>query len=107
MRYTSICVFALVLATQINAVLGAGDGPASQNETVYYDYIDDNGNLNGGKLELPLDMPLWAIKSTDPELRGASGNRVDIVVVGDGYTAAQQGTFHAHAGSAMATFFNQ
>jgi hypothetical protein len=38
---------------------------------------------------------------------GPSSNRIDIVLVGDGYTAAQLGTYAAHANNAVTAFFNQ
>ena len=38
---------------------------------------------------------------------GPSSNRIDIVLVGDGYTATQLGTYATHASSAASAFFNQ
>lgn len=81
---------------------------APQAEKVFYDYVDEQGQLSGGMLEMPFAKPEWAQKGIGPEPRGAStDNRVDIVVVGDGYTAGQQNTFHTHANNALATMFNQ
>lgn len=72
-------------------------------QTVYYDYVDDQGKLAGGTMQMPISKPAWA--SNKP--RGLNNNRVDIVIVGDGYQAAQQALFHSHAAAAMATFFSQ
>lgn len=38
--------------------------------------------------------------------RGAANNRVNIVVVGDGYLASQQATFQAHTASTLDSFFS-
>src|SRR5687768_5957508 len=38
---------------------------------------------------------------------GPSGNRVDVVLVGDGYTSAQLGTYAGQSQSAVNQFFNQ
>ena len=38
---------------------------------------------------------------------GPSSNRVDIVLVGDGYTSAEMGTYSSHAQNAANAFFNQ
>jgi hypothetical protein len=97
----------MVLLLLSSAGSAVADNPGNDLENVYFDYIDENGQLGGGMLKLPLAKPLWARKSADPELRGAADNRIDIVVVGDGYTSVQQATFHAHANSAMATIFSQ
>ena len=101
-----VAALALYLCA-VPSVLAEKNSAKREMETVFYDYIDDEGRLAGGVLELEYEKPMWARKPGDPELRGGADNRVDIVIVGDGYTAAQQATFHTHADSAMATFFNQ
>lgn len=85
----------------------ADDPSRPRTEIIYYDSVDEHGNLAGGMLELPFEKPDWAIKPASPELRGGADNRIDLVIVGDGYTAAQQSTFHAHAAFAMSTMFTQ
>lgn len=101
------CLCVAIGAVVLPATLRADDPPRPQTEIIYYDSLDENGNLAGGMLELPFEKPGWAIKSGSPELRGGPDNRIDIVIVGDGYTAAQQGTFHANAAFAMSTMFAQ
>lgn len=85
----------------------ADDPSRPRTEIIYYDSVDEHGNLAGGMLELPFEKPDWAIKPASPELRDGADNRIDLVIVGDGYTAAQQSTFHAHAAFAMSTMFTQ
>jgi hypothetical protein len=38
--------------------------------------------------------------------RGAANNRVNIVIVGDGYLASQQATFHTHTTNTLNSFFS-
>ncbi|HKQ46931.1 MAG TPA: M64 family metallopeptidase [Phycisphaerae bacterium] len=93
------------------AALGSGCAAAASQaepiaeplQTVYYDYVDNNGQLAGGMLQLPVEKPV----GLRGKGRGLVNNRVDIVIVGDGYQAAQQGLFHTHAAAAMASFFSQ
>ncbi len=82
-------------------------------ETVFYDYVDPVGRLAGGRVELvrpvlpgrlvapPGVTAVTLLASDNP------ANRVDLVLVGDGYQAAQLGTYAAHAQSAMTQLFNQ
>lgn len=76
-------------------------------ERVYYDSLDAQGRLVGGYLDLPIARPAWAVKPRGLDTRGAVNNRVDIVVVGDGYQAGQQALFHANADYAVSTMFSQ
>lgn len=60
--------------------------------------------------ELPLaDVALAQIGSRSDGLRGGPGsplNRVDILVLGDGYTAGQQAVFNTHANALRTSMFN-
>src|SRR5262245_37203017 len=70
---------------------------------LYYDYVED-GELRGGRVAIDPGNPLHV--DLGPELRGGLGdpvvtlldngpseNRIDVVIVGDGYTSAQLGTY--------------
>jgi hypothetical protein len=74
-----------------------------ETETVYYDFIDDAGNLTGGKLLLPIDAAITELQST----KAIIDNRIDLVTVGDGYQAAQLGAYATHAANAVNAFFAQ
>jgi len=92
------------------AAPGRAEAQSSQpdpTERVYYDSVDDQGRLVGGVMELPLGRPPWATKARGTDTRGAPNNRVDLVVVGDGYQAGQQALFHANADTAISTLFSQ
>lgn len=88
-------------------------------EVVYYDFIDDRGQLDGGaqvmaKRELPgpeavipahfVTLHGGAASSTSRAM-GNSANRVDIVFVGDGYTAAELPAFHASVDEIVVRLF--
>ncbi|MEX0876479.1 MAG: M64 family metallopeptidase [Phycisphaerales bacterium] len=67
---------------------------------------DAQGNLEGGIFWLPTDPDakrvIDAVKQAN---RGVPDNRVDFVVVGDGYTAGEMDQFHADAGEIEDSFF--
>ena len=78
------------------------EGDAEPRPWIYYDYIE-NGELRGGRIPIDPTNPLHADTG---ELRavvaspvttllssGPPANRIDLVFVGDGYTAAQLGTY--------------
>lgn len=72
--------------------LGATPLPRQELETIYYDAVDDQGRLTGGRtLELrpTLDRALAAQAAAVTTLidNGPSSRRIDLVFVGDGYTA--------------------
>ncbi len=99
------CLIA-ALAIPATSALAQLNKPAA-TERVYYDSIDSQGKLVGGVLNLPIARPNWAAKPRGLDTRGAINNRVDIVVVGDGYQSTQQALFHTHANNAMSTMFSQ
>ncbi|WP_440222186.1 M64 family metallopeptidase [Dokdonella sp. MW10] len=56
---------------------------------------------------LPLaGTPLARVEATEGDPSGPSGNRVDVLVLGDGYTAAQQATFNTQAANLRTAMFN-
>lgn len=91
------------------------------NSRIYYDYVE-NGKLTGGTIEADADMLRRSFQSVDAAegssrvspppfasttLRrtGSSGNRIDLVIVGDGYTTAELGKFARDANRAQQFFF--
>ena len=102
--YGHIFVSGLVVFGAVRHAAAGPPEPANELlQTVYYDFVDDNGQLAGGVTQLPIEKPAHLRGKG----RGLANNRVDIVIVGDGYQAAQQGLFHTHAANAMASFFAQ
>ena len=70
---------------------------------LYYDYLED-GALRGGRVALDPANPLHVdlgprMRGTDPVTtlldNGPVANRIDIVIVGDGYTSAELDTYAA------------
>lgn len=79
-------------------------GPAErETETVYYDWLTDDGELRGGRVELPTD-PAWR-ERPGGQISGAADNRLDLVFVGDGYTANQIGLYNSHVDSVLDDLF--
>jgi hypothetical protein len=91
--------------------------PAPEAGFIYYDYIDENGELNGGRIDANLEdanhvaiesdvsAPPWnSVTIID---NGPTANRVDLVFVGDGYTSSELGTYAAHLDNILPTFFSE
>ncbi len=86
------------------------DGPATH---IYYDYIED-GELRGGTLSIDPENPLHADTGelhfglaspvTTLVSNGPPANRIDLVFVGDGYTAAQLGTYASDVNAVWPVF---
>lgn len=78
---------------------------------VYYDYVED-GKLKGGKLFMPVPKPELATLVAMPSYNvyplidnGPSENRIDLVCVGDGYTAAEMDVYLGHVQNVITNFF--
>ena len=70
-------------------------------ERVYYDGVDEHGNLTGGMVLLPRPdlqalMPGPGAAWTTILDNGPSSNRLDIVFVGDGYLESELGLYAGH-----------
>ncbi|MGB2807025.1 MAG: M64 family metallopeptidase [Sedimentisphaerales bacterium] len=80
--------------------------------TIYYDYIE-NGQLKGGTVTtlLPavnLDSligPLSELPVTTIIDNGPVSNRIDLVFVGDGYTASELGSYATHVQNILSGYF--
>lgn len=81
-------------------------------ETVYYDSFE-NGQLVGGRADLePFVGPTAARVVAGPPSsvttlinNGPTSNRVDVVLLGDGYTAAELGAYATHVEDMLDPFF--
>jgi len=82
------------------------DHPDAGSETVHVCWpIDESGLLTGLTLEYPLDPAVT--RMLNPRERGnAADNRVDLVFVGDGYTASEMGQYAADVANVTASFFS-
>jgi len=83
-------------------------------ERVYYDTLDEHGRLTGGVVPVLVpsirpegSIPAPATTLTSSLLPSDPANRIDLVFVGDGYTAAQLGTYAAQVDSISLSFFNK
>ena len=79
---------------------------------VYYDYVED-GRLKGGKSIMPVpELELATLAAMPPYNaytlidNGPSENRIDLVFVGDGYTADEMDTYLDHVQNVITGFFN-
>jgi len=89
-------------------------GPEGETELVYYDAVEADGSLSGGVTRLPaidgkavstrLPAPVVTLNAADGP---PPGNRVDMVFVGDGYTAAQLGAYASHVAAQVNGFFQE
>ena len=84
----------------LEVTAGTSTGPRLEMEAVYYDGPDPDGTLRGGRSLVTRasdPAPEWGSGSAVTILdNGPSSNRLDIVFLGDGYTAAQLGTYAGH-----------
>ena len=82
---------------------------------IHYDYVED-GELKGGVVQADPENPLHVAVDRDdpppPPLQsttiidsGPSANRIDLVIVGDGYTASELNDYAAHVDNVVADFF--
>lgn len=79
-------------------------------EKVYFDFVDDEGNLTGGYVMQ--DQPVFS-KSTAPLAaqyvtvldNGPPSNRIDFVLVGDGYTATDLALYAQNVDAVIAGYF--
>ncbi len=75
-------------------------------EKVHGCWEGDDGQLEGGVFFLPIDPDArQIIQAVELANRGVIDNRVDIVIVGDGYTAGEMGQFHTDADGIVASLF--
>ncbi len=73
---------------------------------VYGCFGDEHGNLSGGIHEMEMDGEvLEFIEAMNRVNLGAVDNRVDLVFVGDGYTAGEMGQFHTDADGIINSLF--
>jgi IgA Peptidase M64 len=83
---------------------------------IYYDYVE-NGVLSGGRIDQDLYEPWCTALPTNsaPSIQahnvstlinnGPSSNRIDISIVGDGYTNAELANYATHVNNFLPTFF--
>jgi hypothetical protein len=101
------------------AVLSFASVAKAQDMPVFYDYVE-NGVLQGGRITVdrgnpdhrrvfgldPLGRvagPVWSVTTVLDN--GPITNRIDIVMLGDGYTTGETTTYAAHVDAILASFF--
>ena len=98
---------------QFGAYRAAGNTLLPGESLVYYDYVED-GQLKGGVITTVLPPPAkyrlvepspWAVETIIDN--GPPENRIDVVFIGDGYTADQLDLYAAHVETAVTGLFSQ
>ncbi|MGD9691307.1 MAG: M64 family metallopeptidase [Phycisphaerales bacterium] len=86
--------------------------PAPGMERVYFDVPLPDGSLSGGFIDLPFVEPALFLQADAPPApwttildNGPVSNRIDLVIVGDGYTEPQLPAYATHAQSAVNALF--
>ncbi len=113
MTITRTLPAALVLALCGQALAQAAVAPAGtdindhgQFQEVFGCWQGADGQLEGGPFLVPADPEAMRIReAVERANRGIPDNRVDFVIVGDGYTAGEMATFHADATNIAESFF--
>jgi hypothetical protein len=106
----SIMMLTLVAGTATAHEPHAGEGGADVDQNnmtkVHGCWEGPNGQLEGGIFFLPPDEGARQImEAVEIANRGVPDNRVDMVIVGDGYTAGEQAQFQTDANSIANNFF--
>jgi len=88
--------------------LGAADDGQQEGgakfEVVYYDGLDEDGNLVGGRVMMPVvEPPLVLAGSNFTTIidNGPPSNRIDLVCVGDGYLESELANYETHVDEAI------
>ena len=86
---------------------------ANGTTSVFYDYVED-GILKGGRSVIQVPKSNLATLTAMPPYNaytlidnGPSDNRIDLVFVGDGYTADEMDIYLGHVLNVIASFFNE
>ncbi len=109
----ALVLSSLALLAPLAAQGAAGGGTAEPTGIVYFDWLE-NGELRGTFLPVDPANPLLAA-TDEPGARarsswttlvsnGSPTNRVDLVFVGDGYTAGELGPYAAQVDAVLPTF---
>lgn len=125
--FVLISLFVLVgLCVQLTGKTGIVDDKPDvidiAPEVIYYDYVDDKGVLKGGAIKVYADNPHHS-KYRGPEQiyrdsypsynvetiidNGPVENRIDIVVLGDGYTEPNLGLYADDVNDVIDSFFSE
>jgi hypothetical protein len=112
-----VALLALVLPVATSSGQGRVQAqPGMSFQDVYWDTLDANGRLTGGKTQMFVPdrralkgvLPADAVELTQSlVLPPDPANRVHMVFVGDGFTAAQLGTYASEVATISASFFNK
>ncbi len=108
------CIAGLSMLTPSASGQPAAEAPAGY---IYYDYLNEDGTLNGGRIVPDPDNPhhvehppadpmpegTWNFETIFNS--GPSANRVDLVIVGDGYTDVELGIYADNAQVVSDAFF--
>ncbi|MCH7572208.1 MAG: hypothetical protein IH891_04770 [Planctomycetes bacterium] len=108
------------ILTWMTLLVVAGSVQA-QEMRVYYDYVE-NGELRGGKivldrsnpehrrifgLDLPADFQRTVWPVTTVVDNGTTANRIDLVMLGDGYTQNEIESYAAHVDTVITDFLSE
>lgn len=101
------------IAPSISILLAAFAGAAvagpvgGQNTVAVHGCFGDaHGNLSGGIFQVPLDDEAREfLEAMDVANQGIVDNRLDLVFVGDGYTAGEQGQFHTDVAGVLSSMY--
>ena len=104
----------------INELIEARQQAALQPQpnVIYYDAIEDGEIVDGGVITVDSSNPMQAAvnfdalapapyNSTTILNNGPTGNRIDVVLVGDGYTSGDLSSYINHANNLVNNFFDE
>ena len=91
---------------------------SQEDDVIFYDYIDVNGELNGGVIHIDEENKAEILgDDAEPTLEPFNyetvvggdniNNRINIVLLGDGYTVDQLEEYARHVTRIVNTFFNE
>src|SRR5262245_5779699 len=111
----SVVLFVVSLVSAARGAPQEGLASAVKLAVIYYDGVED-GALVGGRISVDASNPLHTATGGVPRVsytwapvieNGPNWNRVDLVFVGDGYTAGELGTYATNVGNILPVFLDE
>lgn len=118
-----LVILGVLLSSQV--AMGQQEDVKERKGIIYYDYIDEHGLLKGGIIPVdPTNPHHTVVKGHGPVVlqnvvlqngwnvetiinNGPTTNRIDLVIVGDGYTELELGDYAAEVNNLVVGFFEE
>ena len=115
MSLLSVLAFSTITSLPVSQARGGVPRVPVETQPLYWDRLDASGRLVGGRVDLPVPprpsradrIPAGCTTLSTSPLLGTSANRIDLVVVGDGYQAGELPGYASQVDGLATYFFNK